>query len=161
MKNLNLVHGSKPLNRAIRNSRFEASIQDSKQIYLRSPYETGMKIDFLQVLPRAPAPVDQPGLQWLWLAVLRRRKSSPRLLLWTQILMTCGTRKLTPRAGAVNLYGSQYGESNSNSGAPLPGLRIQASEKRSCIEWATVNFTVRNSNKTNINLVSMESHVLE
>ena len=63
MKNLNLVYGSKPLNRAVRNSRFEASIQDSKQIYLRSPYETGMKIDFLQVLPRAPAPVDQPGLQ--------------------------------------------------------------------------------------------------
>ena len=63
MKNLNLVYGSKPLNRAVRNSRFEASIQDSKQIYSRSPYETGMKIDFLQVLPRAPAPVDQPGLQ--------------------------------------------------------------------------------------------------
>ena len=58
MKNLNLVHGSKdpkPLNRTIRNSRFdssevskinaqfksfEVSIQDSMQIFLRSPYET-------------------------------------------------------------------------------------------------------------------------
>ena len=40
------------------------------------------------------------------------------------------------------------------------GLRTQSSEKRSCIEWATVNFIVRNSNKTNLNLVSLESHVL-